>query len=444
MFEVDWKTPHLWRKTTGVRQAAPALQGDVETDILIVGGGFTGMAAALGAHDSGARVVLLEGNEIGSAASGRNNGLVISHHSKASPSEFEAVYGTALGQRYNRMVAESAAVAFGLMQRFNIDAHQVQEGWIQPAHTEATLARARRFYEEWKAFGAHVSWLDRAEVTARVGSPYLGGWMVHNSGHINPFAMTTGLAAALEREDVEIYENTRAIRIEKRRGGWRVITASGSVTAPQVVIATNALTGDIWPGLKKTLLPFKVFQAATCPLDVRLREQILVGNPAVSDMRNDLRYFHYDRDGRLVSGGTHTFWFDEADRGRAKVARLLGRVFPAFGGEPGIAEYWHGTFAVVPDRKPRLYRLGPGLVFGGVYSGRGVALSLSLGQEIGRWAAGLRTDEQMPLPVTNMKPIPFHPVAVQVANRTHAWNRLKDRSVQDGLRRIWPQYPGRG
>ncbi|RVA08723.1 FAD-binding oxidoreductase, partial [Mesorhizobium sp. M7D.F.Ca.US.004.03.1.1] len=128
--------------------------------------------------------------------------------------------------------------------------------------------------------------LDRDEATARIGSPYLGGWMVHNSGHINPFAMTIGLAAALEHEGATIHENSRATRIEKVEGGWRVFTASGSVTAPEVVLATNALTGDIWPGLKKTLVPLKVFQAATNPLPEDVRAKILVGNPAVSDMRN--------------------------------------------------------------------------------------------------------------------------------------------------------------
>jgi glycine/D-amino acid oxidase-like deaminating enzyme len=428
VFEVDWKTPHLWRKTAKIRTTAPSLEGDHRTDILVVGGGFTGMASALGARDSGVNVIMLEGNEIGSSASGRNNGLVISHHSKASPSEFEATYGKQIGERYNRMVAQAAGVAFGLMQRFNIDAHQVQQGWIQPAHTEKTLARARQFHDEWKAFGADVSWLDRDEATTRIGSPYLGGWMVHNSGHINPFAMTVGLAGALEDEGVTIFENSRALRMEKVDAGWRVHTASGSVTASQVVLATNALTNDIWPQLKRTLIPFKVFQAATNPLSEELREEILVGNPAVSDMRNDLRYFHYDCDNRLVSGGTHTFWHDEADRGRAKVAATLDKAFKAFGGKPEINEYWHGTFAVVPDRRPRLYRLAPGVVFGGIYSGRGVALSMSLGQEIGQWAAGRRTDSQMPLPVTDMKQIAFHPVAVQVANRMHPWHRIQDRT----------------
>ncbi|WP_105386502.1 NAD(P)/FAD-dependent oxidoreductase [Neorhizobium alkalisoli] len=429
MFEVDWKTPHLWRKTAMMRLPAPSLMGDHRTDVLVVGGGFTGMTAALGAIESGVNVIMLEANEIGSAASGRNNGLVISHHSKASPSEFEAIYGKTIGDRYNGMVAGAAGAAFGLMQRFRIDAHQVQEGWIQPAHTEKTLQRARQFFEEWKAFGSNVSWLNRDEATARIGSPYLGAWMMHNSGHINPFAMTIGLAAALEREGVTIYENSRALRIERVLSGWRIHTALGSVTAPEVILATNALTGDIWPALKRTLIPFKVFQAATEPLSADLRAKILVGNPAVSDMRNDLRYFHYDSNSRLVSGGTHTLWYDEADRGRAKVTQLLGKAFAAFSTPPNVVEYWNGTFAVVPDRRPRLYRLGPGLVFGGVYSGRGVALSMSLGQEMGRWAAGRRTDEQMPLPVTEMKQIALHSLAVQIANHMHPWHRLKDNTL---------------
>lgn len=161
MFEVDWKTRHLWRKTTSNRTAAIKLIGDHRTDLLVVGGGFTGMAAALGARDCGADVILLEGNEIGSSASGRNNGLVISHHSKASPSEFEAIYGKKIGAKFNQMVAESGAVAFGLMHRFGIDAHQVQNGWIQPAHNMATLQRARQFYDEWKSLGADVQWMER-------------------------------------------------------------------------------------------------------------------------------------------------------------------------------------------------------------------------------------------------------------------------------------------
>lgn len=426
MFDVDWRTPHLWRKTTPAREPAPALAGDVETDILVVGGGFTGLSAALAARQAGARVMLLEGNEIGSGASGRNNGLVISHHARAAPSEFEQAFGKVMGERFNTLVAGAADNAFALMRELGIDAHQVQNGWIQPAHNAATLARARRFHAEWKALGADVSWLDAADVSARIGSLYRGGWMAHGSGHINPFALTAGLAEAAQARGVGIFENSRASGMARSDGGWRILAGSGSVTAREVILATNALTGNLWPGLRQTLIPIRIFEAATDPVPPELRTRILPGNPAVSDMHNDLRFFHYDRDYRLVSGGTLTFWHDEAARGRALVARRLAATFAALGGEPVISEYWSGVLAAVPDRRPRLYRLAPGVVFGGVYSGRGVALALALGREMGLWAAGQRADGDMPLPVTAMKPVPFHAVAVQAANRIHPWHRLKD------------------
>lgn len=427
MLSSDTNKAHLWRKTAPARATAPGLAGDQKADVLVVGGGFTGLAAALGAADAGARVMLLEGGKVGGAASGRNNGLVISHHSKAAPSEIEKAWGKTYGDRYNGLVANAAPVAFGLLQRFAIDAHQVQTGWIQPAHSAAALARTRVFHDEWKAFGLGVEWLERDEISDRIGSAYPGGWIVHNSGHVNPYAMAIGLANAIERLGVRIFENTRAVSITKATGGWRVATAQGSITAPEVVLATNALTGDIWPRLHRTMIPVTLYQAASAPLSAALRKRILIGNPAVSDTRRDIRAFHYDRDHRIVTAGTLTSWHNAEKRGKVAASRLLAKAFPALGPAPQVDEYWEGTFAVVPDRKPRLFRLAPGLVFGGIYSGRGVALALSLGQEIGLWAAGRRGDGDMPLPVTDLRTVPFQPVAVQVAKHIHPLHRLQDK-----------------
>jgi glycine/D-amino acid oxidase-like deaminating enzyme len=106
---------------------------------------------------------------------------------------------------------------------------------------------------------------------------------------------------------------------------------------------------------------------------------------------------------------------------------MLAQAFPALGGEPKLEEYWEGVFAVVPDRKPRLMRLAPGIVFGGIYSGRGVALSLSLGRKMGQWAAGTLSDDDMPLPVTSLRLVPMQPAAVQVARHIHPWHRIQDR-----------------
>ncbi|MFB2550470.1 NAD(P)/FAD-dependent oxidoreductase [Ensifer soli] len=427
MFEIDWKTPHLWRKTAPSGAGHPALKEDVTADIVVAGGGFTGLSTAIAAASTGLKVVLLEGNEIGSAASGRNNGLVISHHSKASPSEIEAAYGKTIGERYNGLVSTAAGTAFGLMEKYQIDGHQVRNGWIQPAHSEQAAARVRKFHDEWRAFGHDVEWFDGAEVSRRIGSRYVGGWMAKDSGHINPYATVCGFAAAAAGEGVAIYENSRVEAIEPDGKGWRLKTAQGSVRADQVVLATNALTGKFWPKLEQAIIPMQVFQAATAPVPPELRSKILIDNPAVSDTRRDIRAFHYDRDFRIVTGGTHTLWHNAKARGLAKAQKMLADAFPMLGPEPKVDEYWEGVFGAVPDRKPRLMRLAPGVVFAGIYSGRGVALSLTLGQKVGLWAAGKLEDADMPLPVTDLKLVPMHPVAVQVARHIHPWHRIKDR-----------------
>lgn len=417
--------PHLWKRTSALRRTAATLSDRIVVDVAVVGGGYTGLAAALGAQACGARVALLEGSTIGSGASGTNNGLVISHHNRASPREIEAMFGKKLGVRYNSLVGQAAEEVFALAKRFQIDAHQVQNGWIQPAHNAESQNRIRTFHDEWKTFGANVSWLDKGEVRSKVSDNYTAGWCIEKSGHINPYALASGLATALEQLSVTIFENTKVEKISRAGSSWDVITPSGTVSAQRVVLATNALTGDLWPGLKRTLIPIKIFEAATAPLEESLRAQILPGNPAVSDMHNDLGFFHYDRDFRIVSGGALTMWHREKQRAAEIVKKRLKSTFPMLQA-PKITEYWTGVFAVVPDRIPKLYRLAPGLYFGGVYSGRGVALSLSLGQIIGKWALDAIEDDLLPLPVTQMQQIPFHSMAVQVANHIHPWHRFLD------------------
>lgn len=428
MFEIDWKTPHLWRKNAeGPEKRYPALTGDATVDVVVVGGGFTGLAASIAARGAGLKVMLLEGNEIGSAASGRNNGLLISHHSKSSPSEIEAALGPVYGPRYNALVAEAAPIAFERMRQYGIACDQVQKGWIQPAHSPQALQRVRKFYEEWKAFGQEATWLAAADVLDQVGSRYEGGWLLHNSGHVNPYAAVMGFASAAASQGVDIRENSKVTAITRHGLRWRLTTTQGSVTADQVILATNALTGKFWPELDHAMIPVQVYQGATAPIPPELRSNILKNNPAVSDTRRDIRAFHYDRNFRIATGGTHTVWFDARERGIASLRRRLADAFPQLGPDPKVEEYWEGVLAVVPDRKPRLMRLAPGILFGGIYSGRGVALSISFGEKMGLLAAGKLDDAAMPIPVTDLRRVPYHPVAVQVARRIHVLHRVQDK-----------------
>lgn len=428
MFKIDWQTPHLWRKTSKEPHVARArLSGEREVDVAVVGAGFTGLSTALAMAEAGLSVSVLEGDEVGSAASGRNNGLLIPHHSKATPSEIVAALGRTKGERYNALVAESSRTAFDLMARHGIRCDAVQKGWIQPAHSAQTLARVRKFHDEWKALGADVAWLDAAEATYRIGASYLGGWIANEGGHVNPYALTQGLAAAVERAGALLFEHALVTSVTREGAGWRLKTDQGSVAARQVLLATNALTGAFWPKLAQAVIPVQVYHVASEPIPEPVRDTILRGDPAVSDTRRDLRYFHYDADFRIVTGGTHTVWPNARARGLAATRRMLADVFPQLGPELKTSEYWEGVFGMVLDRKPRLMRLAPGVVFAGIYSGRGVALSLALGQKVGAWLAGKLTDDEMPLPVTGLRRVPAHPIAVQVARRVHPLHRIQDR-----------------
>ena len=425
---IDTATPHHWQKISKEKPiVCETLAGEAEAAFAIVGGGYTGLVAALTLRELGHSVIVLEADEIGQGASGRNNGLVLSHHSKAAPSEIVAMLGRERGERYNAMVQNGAAVAFERMRQHGIECDPVRSGWIQPAHSEQALARGRKFYDEWRALGASVEWLDRDAVAARLGSPiYRGGWAMASAGHINPYAYATGLARAAVAAGARLSTRSPVRSLVPDGGKWRIETPTATVTAERVLVATNALTGAFWPDLAKTLIPVKVYQTATVPLSDNLRGAVIPGDEAVSDTARDIGAFHWDSRGGLIIGGTHTHWADAAARGRAAIARRASKTFPQLG-EVRIDEYWEGVLAVTLDRLPRLTRLAPGLIFAGAYSGRGVALSSNLGAIAARWLAEMVDDDALPVPPGPMQPIAFHAVAVAMAQAIHRWHRVRDR-----------------
>lgn len=425
---IDTAKPHHWKKISKEAPiACPALTGEEEAEFAIIGGGYTGLVAGLTLADLGHSVLLFEADEIAQGASGRNNGLVLSHHSKAAPSEVVEQLGPVRGKRYNDMIQGGAAVAFALMQKHGIQCDAVQSGWIQPAHSESALARVRVFYEQWRELGADVEWLDRDAVASRLGSPhYKGGWWAASAGHINPFAYATGLARAARAAGVRLFTRSPVQSLLPEAGRWRIAVPGGSVLANRVLVATNALTGAFWPDLAKTLIPVKVYQTATAPITDNLRGVVIPGNEAVSDTQRDIGAFHYDAQGGLIIGGTHTRWANAEASGRAAIARKAQHFFPDLGGVT-ITEYWEGVLGVTPDRLPRLTRLAPGLIFAGVYSGRGVALSSNLGAIAARWLSDRLDDDALPVPPGSMRTIPFHAVAAVLAQAIHPWHRLQDK-----------------
>jgi glycine/D-amino acid oxidase-like deaminating enzyme len=415
----------LWAASAKPAPPLPSLTTRLEVGIAIVGGGFTGLSAALHLAERGAVVAVIEQGEIGHGASGRNNGQVIPHYTIYTPADIAARLGPERGERLNALIRDSAAFVFDLIRRHRIECDAVQQGWMQPAHSESRVARSRLLTQQWSERGAAVEFLDRKRTAEMLGTEdYFGAWLAHTGGHINPLGFARGLAQAAADAGARIFVNSPARHVTRDDSRWRIDTPGGSLIADKILLATNAYTHTLWPGLRQSIIPVRSYQIATKPLGDNVRRAIIPGNQAVSDTRGDLRFFHYDAAGRLVTGSGHILWHSAEARARRDRATALQSVFPILG-EVGFDYYWEGQIAVTPDRLPRLSELGPGACAALAYSGRGVAFATALGPTIADWLLGVDT-HALPLPVTPLTPIPAHALAKLLSRGMRLVYRWRD------------------
>jgi glycine/D-amino acid oxidase-like deaminating enzyme len=420
--------PSLWAETAPPRPPAASLEGDLEADAVVIGGGFTGLSAALHLARRGLSAVVLEANSVGWGASGRNNGQVIPTLTAAEPDAIVARHGEA-GERFVRLIGESAGYLFDLVREEGIEAEAEQSGWVQPAHSPGRVRLSERRVAAWRRFGFPAELLDREACRALLGAEGWHGAMLNRSGgHVNPLALARGLAAAAERHGARIFEGSPVESWARAGDGWRAATARGHVRARALILATNTYTDlvepRLAPRLARTIAPVLSWQMATEPLSDNVRGVVLPGREAMSDTRGDLFFCRYDARNRLITGGAVLGSWNAAERVAKRQAQRLADAFPALGAAR-ISHVWSGHIGMTWDRFPRVLRLGPdGWGWIGC-NGRGVALAVSLGREIAAAVAG--TDERdLALPVSEPAPLPLHAVARRVAPWYLAWLRRKD------------------
>ena len=415
----------LWAATATPASSYPRLDGERAADCVIVGGGFTGLSTALHLADRGLKAVLVEANEPGWGASGRNGGQVIPGL-KLDPSEMRAKYGEERGRRLTATVGATADLVFDLIERHGIECDAKRTGWIQAAPGPKGLAEVRNRAEEWAALGADVAGLDRDEVCARVGGgDYVGAFLDRRGGTINPLSYARGLARAAASAGAAIHSASPAVTLERARQGWKVSTPAGSVTASHAVLCTNAYTDRLWPGLAQTVVLVLSSVVATEPLSDNLRKVILPGREGVSETRRVLNWFGIDRDGRLIFGGRASQRESEDPQAFSPVLARLRRLLPILG-EPRIHFRWAGYVALTTDHVPHLNELAPNLYAGLGYNGRGVAMSTMMGKLLAERVAGAR-EADLPLPATPIERIPFHGWRATGIALALGWKLLQDR-----------------
>ncbi|MGH6779269.1 MAG: NAD(P)/FAD-dependent oxidoreductase, partial [Bradyrhizobium sp.] len=239
----------LWAAVTPGGPELPELVGAESADVVVIGGGFTGLSTALHLREEGIDVAVVEAVEPGWGASGRNNGQVIPTLSRPDPDDIIARHGAA-GERFVALLCDSASLLFDVARRYAIDAEQEQAGWVQPVHSPGRIKIAERRVRQWGKFGAPVELLSRARVSEMLGSDaWFGGFWNSSGGHINPLALARGLARAVLQQGGRIYAHSPALAFERRGDRWHVRSAKGEIGGRALLVATNAYSGEFSPSL---------------------------------------------------------------------------------------------------------------------------------------------------------------------------------------------------
>jgi glycine/D-amino acid oxidase-like deaminating enzyme len=415
----------IWRRPTAAGLQQSLLPSDQRADVIIIGGGILGLTTALQAARVGLSVQVLEAAEIGQGASGLNGGQVIPGL-KYDPEWLLEHFGPERGEALVNFAASTADAVFELIRDEKLAVPFKRNGWIQAAHTEAALKAAATRDRQWRARGADVGLLSESEIATLIGARgYLGGWLDRRAGTIDPLAYTAELARIATAAGVKIAEHQKAVKVARRDGTWHVSTESGAqLRAKSVVVATNAYTGDLIPGLAQTIVPLHSFQIATAPLPVDLGATILPEGQAVSDSRRILVYYRKSADGRLVLGGRGRMALPDSSGDWAHLERALLRLYPKLSGVP-IEKRWFGRVAMTPDHLPHIHEPEPGLLAVVGCQGRGVGLMTALGERLATYLSN-GDARQLPFPVSPIRPIPFHAFRQVGVAATIAWYRVLD------------------
>ncbi len=393
-------TLSLWDESAEEPEYTAAMDGDITTDLAIVGGGFTGLSTALHAAERGIDCHVLEAKRIGYGGSGRNVGLV-NAGLWLPPQDVRAKLGEECGSGLIKILGEAPSYVFSLIERHQIRCEATRSGTIHAAHSPGGFRGLARRAEEWQRLGAPVDLLSREEAAVKIGSTaFHGGLLDHRAGTINPMGYARGLARAALGAGAKISTGVTVQRLSREDGKWVLETDRGTVTAKWVVLGTNAYSGDLWPGLKTIFTEIYFFQLATPPLGDRANG-ILSEGQGLWDTGPIMFSLRRDAFGRLIIGSMGKAIGGTMGLSRRWAARTLKRLFPDLG-EVAFEEAWHGPIALTPDHLPRIFRLGEGLYTPMGYNGRGITPGTIFGKAMAELLSGGQ-EADLPIPITGMK-----------------------------------------
>jgi sarcosine oxidase len=415
---------------------APGLEAPVSgaarwndrVDVAVVGGGITGLWTAYHLATSGARVAILEARQIASGASGRAFGQLVPYL-KHSHRKIAADFGAERGERLSDAVATAPGEIAAFIEKYQIACAATRGGILFGARTPAGRVRLEETAAASRADGVRMLYDEAA--AAIVGSDLYQAVLLDPRGfHLDPLAYARGIARAASAHGAFIYPATRVEAIVPSGSSWEIRCGNRRLTAETVILATNAYSGDLWPALARSMVPFLIHGAATEPLSADSLARILPQGQPLTDTRrlySGVRKFahrlHVSIDGAAFTPGAA----DPQDG----VRRRLKELYPWLP-TPRVVESWSGWIALTPDQYPRIHNLARGLWSGIGCNGRGLAAASLIGRDLARLARG-GAERSTTFPVTPLRPLPVHDAAAAIVAATVSAKRWLDR--MDSTRR---------
>lgn len=399
----------LWQDTSPEPMPdLPDLEGPQASDVIVVGGGITGLSTALHLAEAGTAVTLIEAGEIPSGGSGRNVGLV-NAGLWIPPDDICEALGEADGERANAILGAAPAKVFALIERHGIACQATRSGTLHLAHNGQGERELARRAEQLQRRGAPVDLVEDEACWGMLGTRRIRRALHdHRAGTLNPVAYTRGLARAAIAAGALLYARSPALGVAREGDGWRVTTPRGSVTASRLVLATNAYSEEEWNQVRQHFFPGHFFQVASPPLSDALAGDILPQRQGAWDTRMVLSSMRRDAEGRLILGSLGRGDGRPASYVRCWADRIQRHYFPQLGRVDWECT-WTGRIAFTPDHTLRLFEPAPGILAATGYNGRGITTGTVVGQGFARYLTH-GDDALLPLPIRSPKPIPAKPL----------------------------------
>ena len=409
------------------RPAYPRLEGRMEADIAIVGGGLTGISAALTLAESGISAVVLEAGRIGAGGSGRNGG----HLCQGWPTDFEKIS--------RQLDAADADIAWQAgMDAVELVTRRIAKytiscdltfGYLHAALHRRQMDELDAMKAEWEARGyEHFTRLgDPASLADHIGSnAYVGALHDTGCGHLQPLKYLHGLARAARLQGAQIFEGAAVRKILRGPRKTLLVEGGGSVSAQAVMLCGNAYLADVGlPEMKRRLAPVTSSILATKPLSENLVRQLLPTGAAVADCNTALNYYRIDGRNRMIFGGRASYSNVDFGRVEPDLRRRMVDVFPLLA-EAETDQVWSGRIGITVNRVPQFGRTDDDIYFVQGFSGHGVALSGQAGTILAKAVMGDASQLDVMRRLRHM-PFPGGPLRTPALALGMAWYKLRDR-----------------